>query len=997
MKESAASVDFVVFPPWDILRGRDVFLSSSELGLELEDSDFSHWAPNCATFSRAREIPIKGVASPPAPLRSSLHPMGIPKEVAKMSRKARLRLEKDTEMADMAAKDCISRHKRGKWFSLEHPGRSIALDLPSWRELVSLEGVHVTRYHTCMFDGSSRRKAQVLIHNTTELTELGKTCESSHLCDRTNKPHHKWRPIVSCGRVTQFITGEEREYPVGFCQEFARLLRICFLEKGLKSFIEVFSGPNAPLSGQVAKAMGCPEVPKVETTKRGREFQSNEEVQVLLKETSHSKAPEKPQENRDPLKSLNLENAKASGRQPGFGKRKQLIPDGINDELKHLKEAQKLKHPFDSESGLKELHLEALDRRKSMRDPIAERERLLNYLVRLSKSERVRTRDKELKSLGSEGARRLGQKLNLGLMERVQELIPMEDKAVPLHCSTGLPIIGRAVESPFFVSYEEPQKVTESEFLNTCKRRRADTLRRTKFMGEIGGLQMAEAIWDKVQQEVSEGTMGPALSSSQLESKYGDLYNLIPSFGLRQGVNSRGLPKYRRIDDHTAGWTNLAAKRLQKIPMANADYIGIMIKSFSENLPDQEVVIGTSDMKAAYRQVPLPSDNLRFALTAVYNPHTKQVDVHEMFGQPFGAGHAVPNFYRLAEWFHRFLVRYFGIMSDHFFDDFWVIETKDCAVHAQQCLLQAAHLLGIVFDPEKTQYPHSQAEVLGVIFKTHELQTHGILHVLPKPSRVTGLVNTINSCLKDDKLSSAQAASIVGKFGFLCSTMFGKVGRCASLAVRSRQYSVAYDTQIDASLSTSLKLMTLFLETCPPRQIKCAATTPPQILYTDASDVPGRIPRYGLGGVLVNTKWSPPRLEHFSWAVPETLVDRWIPKATFMGQLEILACPVALTTWSSLLVDCRCIHFVDNDSASACLVKGYSPKVDSCELVGLYWLSASTSRVDTYIDRVESKSNLADGPSRFDDTILIQLKSKPVQPQIPQAVMESSVSSWFGL
>ena len=116
-----------------------------------------------------------------------------------------------------------------------------------------------------------------------------------------------------------------------------------------------------------------------------------------------------------------------------------------------------------------------------------------------------------------------------------------------------------------------------------------------------------------------------------------------------------------------------------------------------------------------------------------------------------------------------------------------------------------------------------------------------------------------------------------------------------------------------------------------------------------------------------------------------------------MGQLEILACPVALTTWSSSLVDCRCIHFVDNDSASACLVKGYSPKVDSCELVGLYWLSASTSRVGTYIDRVESKSNLADGPSRFDDTILIQLQSKPVQPQIPQAVMESSVSSWFGL
>ena len=223
-----------------------MFLSSSELNHELEDSDFSHWAPNCATFSRAREIPIKGVASPPAPLRSSLHPMGIPREVAKMSRKARLRLGKDTEMADMAAKDCISRHKRGKWFSLEHPGRSIAFDLPSWQELVNLEGVHVTRYHTCMFDGSSRRKAQVLIHNTTELTELGKICESGHLCDRTKKPHHKWRPIVNCGRVTQFITGEEREYPVGFCQEFARLRRTSFLRKVSRVLLRFSLGQMLP-------------------------------------------------------------------------------------------------------------------------------------------------------------------------------------------------------------------------------------------------------------------------------------------------------------------------------------------------------------------------------------------------------------------------------------------------------------------------------------------------------------------------------------------------------------------------------------------------------------------------------------------------------------------------------------------------------------------------------------------------------------------------------
>ena len=78
--------------------------------------------------------------------------------------------------------------------------------------------------------------------------------------------------------------------------------------------------------------------------------------------------------------------------------------------------------------------------------------------------------------------------------------------------------------------------------------------------------------------------------------------------------------------------------------MATADYIGVMLKCFAESFKNEDVLLGTADMKAAYRQVPLPTDNQRYSLTAIFNPHSEEVDVHEMFGQPFGAGHAVPNF-----------------------------------------------------------------------------------------------------------------------------------------------------------------------------------------------------------------------------------------------------------------------------------------------------------------------------------------------------------------
>ena len=74
-----------------------------------------------------------------------------------------------------------------------------------------------------------------------------------------------------------------------------------------------------------------------------------------------------------------------------------------------------------------------------------------------------------------------------------------------------------------------------------------------------------------------------------------------------------------------------------------------------------------------------------------------------MYGQPFGAGPAVPNFYRVAEWFSRFLCRYFHLAVDHFFDDFWLVAPRSHSEVGMHCLLEAAELTGILFDPDKTR------------------------------------------------------------------------------------------------------------------------------------------------------------------------------------------------------------------------------------------------------------------------------------------------------
>ena len=154
-----------------------------------------------------------------------------------------------------------------------------------------------------------------------------------------------------------------------------------------------------------------------------------------------------------------------------------------------------------------------------------------------------------------------------------------------------------------------------------------------------------------------------------------------------------------------------------------------------------------------------------------------------------------------------------------------------------------------------------------------------------------------------------------------------------------------------------------FVRLCPSREISIISK-PPIILYIDASDVPERTPRWIVGAVLFDPEDH--SLRYSAAAIPETCVHSWLPKSSYMGQLKFFAATFALATWKSRLNNRPILLWIANDSAASNLVRGYSPKSDSSSIVGTFWLMTAQVRASIYIDRVESKSNLSDGPSRFD-------------------------------
>ncbi len=976
--------------PWDLLLGRDVFTMHGLLIDELDSSDVTHWAPNCATFSRAREKRIPGVAFSPPPLRSEEYPEGLPWIRTGKNKKLKARVELDTRMAVLAAERCLKDHRKGKVFSLEHPEGSLARYLRSWRALENEDGVFSTPYHACMFDPCKRRKRQVLIHNNPEFDwEMRRCCENERLCSRTGLSHKSWKPVVQDGKVLSFQTGQEREYPKGFCECYAKVVRRIKEARGSSiRFLEIFSGPSAPLTMAVAGELGVKR-PKLVQSKGLMKCGQFHELGQMPAEKGIDKMPAELCEGE--LNPYRLSAVEAS-RQPSYGKRVQLIPDGLASPEEHLRRAKGLKHPFDGEFSIKKDHEESVEfLRRNLDSVNAFR---LGQLAKLKSLVSRNGAKQKTESMAAAWTCKLLQvKPATVTMSELQTLFKIEDTEVPEICLRGLPIIGEASCSPFFTDLEVPPAMSEAEYYGDMERRSLKCIERVKFMAEKGSAGLAAAIYEKTAKESLQGTMSPPMTWEALNEKYRGIFNVVPSFGLEQGTDEAGNPKYRRIDDHSASGNNPFSHRKQKVPMTMVDYVATLLK-YSSRVLQCNHELASEDMKSAYRQIAIRPDHVRFSVTAVYNPHVSEVELYEIYGQPFGAGHAVPNFCRVAEWLCRCIRRLFKMSLDHFFDDFFIVEPNSTISVATFCIREAFSVLGFRLDPDKSQTPSSVAAILGVVFNTSSLLQQKHFTVMAKESRVRNLEKLIDEILQTGSLSATQAASLVGKFNFLCSTLFGKVGRCATLPLRKRQYSTSDASFLTETIRTSLQVMKTLLRESPSRQISLIEQ-PPCLLYTDASDVPGRSPQQVLGAYLFdpvdgNQSFS-------SSEVPPHFVELWQQRKSYMGQLEILAAFFGLSAWEAQLVDRKILLFVDNDSAASNIVRGYSPLLDSGALAGAFWVLASSMRASVYIDRVESKSNPSDGPSRLDFSLMTRWRANWTEPNLGQLGSPTlRPDYWFG-
>ena len=85
---------------------------------------------------------------------------------------------------------------------------------------------------------------------------------------------------------------------------------------------------------------------------------------------------------------------------------------------------------------------------------------------------------------------------------------------------------------------------------------------------------------------------------------------------------------------------------------------------------------------------------------------------------------------------------------------------------------------------------------------------------------------------------------------------------------------------------------------------------------------------------------------------------------------------IAQELWGELLFERRVIWFVDNDAARHALIKGGSPSGPSAVLAEAFWDDEDKLGSFSWVERVPTQCNPADGPSRlsFQDAVSLGAK-----------------------
>ena len=498
------------------------------------------------------------------------------------------------------------------------------------------------------------------------------------------------------------------------------------------------------------------------------------------------------------------------------------------------------------------------------------------------------------------------------------------------------------------------------------------------------GRRDAEAVRVQTVSEVDQGLADGFFDKETIDAWYGSNWRALRRFAVMQGVP----PKARVCDNGKGNLLNAGTSIRDKLWLPRADFPARMATEYTrahegakENIRakarDWSLIHGSEDVGSAYRKMPV--DTQRWTVVAMYNRYatpregeaaneegySPRVQYILMPGCPFGLVASVTAWCAVGTFAAHCARRLLAVTCEAYVDDFDITGLERWGNAPQRALRVFMKAIGMPFSEVKSVDMAPQNVFCGVVTDFTRMRKEGIVMVYVSNRRRKKLVRELDQAKSG--LTPETARRLVGKLGFTLAWTFGRVGRAAMQPLQARADSESDDAYLTWPILRSINFLKEVVRHLPRREIVLTEDDRmPIIVWSDARYERDAV-EPAQGGFVVFVPGDEGESDRWiasAHVTPRQVVDYWEQRKQYIGQLELYYAVAPYWTLPEIFAGRQVIHFIDNTSACAALIKLYSRALDSGLVVNAFHAFNAGLKADVFFEYVRSEANVGDYPSR---------------------------------
>ena len=541
-------------------------------------------------------------------------------------------------------------------------------------------------------------------------------------------------------------------------------------------------------------------------------------------------------------------------------------------------------------------------------------------------------------------------KVNVPLIAELQKRFGIKDDLLIQHLTRGFPMSGEMPGDIEGVREEEwDQGWSKEEVQEIAGTVNASTLakvRETEWSGEVHQQQCddhAEGFSSKPKR--LEGLMGKEIHGKCLLSR---------GIAVREFREGRG-ERTRTVWHYTESMVNAMIKGKKKTVNETFDYLAWLVINFF--VLGIDVTMYKRDIRKAFRFCPVAVDDLDVSWCVWM--YQGVIWAAQQFGTHFGAIGSVWAFHRVGCFMASVARRGPKCCVVRYVDDFFGCDPKGIKTGAGFVIDMLSAAIGIMTDGAKSASEQCAMTVLGIYAELQFRQRRMTVQVDEAKAKrwAASCLEVIETAVCDP----GKASKCAGRFSSVVTAAFDNTGRAYVRPFYAQQFSPA--CPVTEWLLVACSWWLRYLQERPKAILDIHWWQREHVLvFTDASGEDRCISAV----IYAKGVWK------YAWMeVPQQIWDQLIPREDKqIGVTEAMAVTLALETFKEDLAGQRVSFFVDNAGTLAGFIKGASKSTEQNIMIGESWMCFARERIATQFWRVASKANCADGPSRYDFSLM---------------------------